>query len=186
MEGKEWGNSWWSIIKDSYWKGKRWTFCTYSGSSSSKPQQTLTLGINVLIDKSCGGCKWHEFPYKIRSIISSDRGKQIEFEDVNDGWDYIILLKEESENQQRQGSLFTTLNDIYEQLPFFCCYNNILDEDSQKDIAKYLYCNETNTPPYTGSYGETPVSWIEKYFIIKSTLEMRNKKLLEKNKNDWL
>ena len=153
--------------------------------SNCKPQEALRLGLNVLIDKSCGGenCNWHEFPYTIKSIISDDKGKQIEFKDVSDVWDYIILLKEESENQKKQGSLFTTLNNVFEQLPFFCCINNILDENSQKDIAKYLYCNDTNTPPYSGCYGDTPVSWIEKYFLIKSTLEMRNKKLMEKNKN---
>ena len=185
MEGKEWGNNWRSIIKNSYGKRERWTFYTYTGSTSSKPQQTLTLGLNVLIDKGCGGCKWHEFPYTIRNIISSERGKQIEFKDVNDVWDYIFLLKEESENQQNEGSSFTTLNNIYEQLPFFCCFNNILDENSQKDIAKYLYCKDAHTPPYSGSYGDTPTSWIGKHFIIKSTLGMRNKKLAEKQ-NAWL
>ena len=119
----------------------------------------------------------------MRSIISGDRGKQIEFKDVSDVWDYIILLKEESETNQNKGSSFTTLNNVFEQLPFFCCFNHVLDEDAQKDIAKYLYCNDTNTPPYSGCYGDTPVSWIEKYFLIKSTLGMRNKKLMEKNKN---
>ena len=79
--------------------------------------------------------------------------------------------------------MFTTLNNIYEQLPFFCCVNHILDEKSQKDIARYIYCIEANTSPYSGSYGEIPVKWIEKHFIIKSTLAMRNKKLMEKNKN---
>ena len=76
--------------------------------------------------------------------------------------------------------MFTTFSDIYEQLPFFCCYNHILDENSQKDIAKYIYCNGTNTPPHPGSYGDIPVSWIEKYFLIKMIIEMRNKKLAEK------
>jgi len=47
----------------------------------------------------------------------------------------------------------------------------------------YVYCNETNTPPFEGSYNDTPATWIEKYFLIKSTLEMRNKKIMEKNKN---
>ena len=83
----------------------------------------------------------------------------------------------------KQGSVFTTLNNIYEQLPFFCCYNNILDEQCQEDISKYIYCNETNTPPYPGSYNSTPAVWIEKYYIIKQALNIRENKLREKMKN---
>ena len=79
--------------------------------------------------------------------------------------------------------MFTTLNNVFEQLPFFCCINYIIDEKCQDDISMYVYCNETNTPPFDGSYNDTPATWIEKYFIIKSTLEMRNKKLTEKMKN---
>lgn len=47
----------------------------------------------------------------------------------------------------------------------------------------YIYCNETNTPPYPGSYRETPAIWIQKYYIIKKTLELREQKLMEKAKN---
>jgi len=72
------------------------------------------------------------------------------------------------------------LNDIYEQLPFFACVNHILDSDIQKDIERYLYCAETNTPVYNGCYGEQPNIWIKKYFIIKEALEFRLNKLKEK------
>tara|TARA_R100000234_G_scaffold117354_1_gene95674 strand:+ start:603 stop:755 length:153 start_codon:yes stop_codon:yes gene_type:complete len=48
----------------------------------------------------------------------------------------------------------------------------------------YVYCNETNTPPYPGSYNETPSIWIDKYYIIKQALAIRERKLTEKMKND--
>ena len=79
--------------------------------------------------------------------------------------------------------MFTTLNDIHGQLPFFCCDNQILDEKCQDDIAMYVYCNETKTPAFSGSYSETPAIWIEKYFIIQKAIEIRNKQLTEKVKN---
>ena len=88
--------------------------------SNSKPQEALKLGLNVLIDQSCGGynCYWHEFPYEISSIISDDKGKKIEFKNINDVWDYVTLLQLESEEHQKKGSSFSVLNNIYEQLPF--------------------------------------------------------------------
>ena len=39
--------------------------------------------------------------------------------------------------------------------------------ENQKDIQRYIYCQDFNTQPYPGSYGEQPFKWIEKSFIIK-------------------
>ena len=47
----------------------------------------------------------------------------------------------------------------------------------------YVYCSETNTPAYPGSYSDTPSIWIEKYYIIKHALALREKKLTDKAKN---
>lgn len=82
-----------------------------------------------------------------------------------------------------KGNSFNYISDIYEQLPFFCCYNKLVDSECQKDIAKYIYCKETNTPPYEGAYSDTPSLWIEKYYIIKTAMAMRDNKLKEKMKN---
>ena len=150
-----------------------------------KPQEALKLGLNVLIDQSCGGynCNWHEFPYEINSIISGDKRKKIEFKNINDVWDYITLLQRESEEHREKGSSFTVLNDIYEQLPFFTCLNKIIDENAQKDISRYTYSESTSTPPYKGSYGDTPHIWIQKYYIIKQAMMIRENKLREKAKD---
>ncbi len=94
-------------------------------------------------------------------------------------WDYIWKLKEESEFVSKSGNSLNILNNIYEQLPFFVCNNKILDRDCQKDIAKYAYCKDTNTPPYSGSYQDTPSLWINKYYNIKSAMILRDKKLKE-------
>ena len=104
-------------------------------------------------------------------------------ENLDDVWNYIDLLKKESDEIIKEGSSFTTLNNIYEQLPFFCCVNSILNEKSQEDISMYVYCNETNTPAFNSSYQNTPALWIQKYYIIKEALSIREKKIIEKQKN---
>ena len=153
--------------------------------SNHKPQEALRLGLNVLIDQSCGGynCNWHEFPYEINSIISGDKRKKIEFKNIDDVWKYITLLQLESEEHRKKGSSFSVLKDLHEQLPFFTCTNNIIDEKAQKDISRYTYSKDANTPPYSGSYGDTPHIWIQKYYIIKQSMIMRDNNLRKKAKD---
>ena len=69
------------------------------------------------------------------------------------------------------------------QYMIFSCYNKILDEVCQRDIKKYVYCNETNTPTHKGSYGEQPSKWVTKYFIIKDAMDVRIGKLRESKKD---
>ena len=59
---------------------------------------------------------------------------------------------------------------VYQQLPFFACYNFFIDPIYQKDISRYIYAQETGTPAYSGQYGQQPAVWVEKFFIIKKTL----------------
>ena len=94
-------------------------------------------------------------------------------------WDYILKLKEEAEFVSKSSTSFDILNNIYEQLPFFACNKKILDMNCQKDIEKYVYCKDTSTPPYSGSYQDTPSLWIHKYYTIKSAMILRDKKLKE-------
>lgn len=143
-----------------------------------KPHESLKLGLNVLVETSCEGCRWHEFPYKVQNICSLLKKNEVEFNNTNDVWSYIDLLIEESE-QIKPGSRGSALKNIAEQLPFFVCNNHILDSKCQEDIAKYIYIKETNTPAYKGSYGDTPRVWIQKYYIIKKALMIREKQLQE-------
>ena len=55
----------------------------------------------------------------------------VTFNDKNDVWVYINDLVNES---KQRGSKFNILQDIYEQLPFFVCFNMILDQ-----IIKKIY-----------------------------------------------
>ena len=71
---------------------------------------------------------------------------------------------------EKEGKSFDVAKSTMAQLPFFSCKNMVLDEKSQKDIAKYIYCNDFNVQPYKGSYGEQPKIWIEKSFIIKKLM----------------
>ena len=150
--------------------------------SNYKPQEALKLGLNVLIDQSCGGnnCWTHEFPYEISSILNSDKRKKIKFNNIDDVWSYTDLLCQESKEHQKKGSSFSNLNNIWEQLPFFVCSNNIIDEKAQKDISRYAYSTDTNTPPYSGSYGDIPHIWVQKYYIIKQAMMLRDQKLRKK------
>ena len=142
-------------------------------------RRSLQLGLNVLIDSSCEGCNYHEYPYEFQNILINDTEPIIIINDDDDLWDYIWKLKEESEAISKSGNLLDILNNIYEQLPFFVCNNKILDKECQKDISKYVYCNDTKTPPYSGSYQDTPSMWIEKYYRIKNAMMLREKKLKE-------
>ena len=152
---------------------------------NNKPQEALQLGLNVLIDKSCEGehCRFHEFPYEINNILLRQKEKQIKFNNINDVWDYIKLLQRESIKHQKKGSSFSILNDIWEQLPFFVCSNKLIDENAQNSISRYVYSKDTNTPPYPGSYGDTPHIWVQKYYIIKQAIALREQKLQQKAKN---
>ena len=62
------------------------------------------------------------------------------------------------------------------QLPFFACRNIVLDEKYQKDIARYVYCNDFGTPPYKGDYGNQPKKWIDKSFLIKKIMNNQKPK----------
>ena len=79
---------------------------------------------------------------------------------------------------EEKGKSFDVAKSTMAQLPFFSCKNMVLDEKSQKDIAKYIYCNDFNVQPYKGSYGEQPKIWIEKSFIIK---KLMNNQTLKEN-----
>ena len=61
---------------------------------------------------------------------------------------------------------------MFYQIPFFACNNIILHPQYQKDIVKYIYCNDNSIQPYPGDYGKTPQIWKEKHFLIKHSLSI--------------
>ena len=153
--------------------------------SDCKPREALQLGLNVLIENSCEGkyCRTHEFPYEVKNILVNDNREKVKFSNIDDVWAYIDLLRIESQEHQKKGGSFSDLCNIWEQLPFFVCVNQLICEKAQDDIARYIYSKDTNTPPYAGSYGDTPHIWVLKYFIIKQAMMLRDEKLKEKARN---
>ena len=102
-----------------------------------------------------------------------------EFESIDDVWDVIDKLIEEVKEYNREGKSFDVARSINSQLPFFVCKNILHSKRLQKDIERYIYCQDFGISPYSGSYGEQPCLWVEKTFIIKNTLAKLNKDRIE-------
>ena len=94
-----------------------------------------------------------------------------------------MLIEEVYENNQG-GNKFDLSSSITAQIPFFACFNNILDKKIQKDIQRYLYCTETNVPPYKGDYNNQPALWVEKFFIIKEALAKYEKRIIDARRKE--
>lgn len=135
--------------------------------------------------QACGGCSYHQFPYKAQPPILID-GKRdfITFTCKEDVWNVIDLLIEEVHENNKKGKEFDVSQSINAQLPFFTCRNHLSDIDIQKDINRYIYCSEFNIPPYKGSYGEQPSLWSQKAFVIKNAIAKKEKNLIEKTKKE--
>ncbi len=150
----------------------------------SKPGgvKILHLQFNVLIQGVCNGCDFHKFPYKTQSIIRNKNGNfdSITFESMEDIWEYIMELKNEASELSNSNNIL--LKDVFYQIPFFSCNNIYIDDGFQKDISKYLYCQDTKTPPYPGSYGSTPAIWKEKHFAIKQAMSILNQEVMKQAK----
>tara|TARA_Y100001963_G_C6773891_1_gene446334 strand:- start:2001 stop:2345 length:345 start_codon:yes stop_codon:yes gene_type:complete len=98
-----------------------------------------------------------------------------DFNSNDDIWKAIDLLKQEVFDMKEQGKEFNLASSIYAQIPFFACKNSIYSREAQRDIQRYLYCNESGIPAYKGSYGEQPAKWVDKFFLIKKILANKEK-----------
>ena len=54
----------------------------------------------------------------------------------------------------------------------------------QKDIERYIYCQQFGISPYQGSYGEQPAKWVERAFIIKNVLAKKEKDQIDGARKD--
>ena len=70
--------------------------------------------------------------------------------------------------------------DVFFQLSYFCCPNIILNEKIQKDIQRYVYCEDTKTQPYPGSYGDVPAKWMSIHFILRNAINLSNNEYRKK------
>ena len=90
---------------------------------------------------------------------------------MDDIWDYVLELKNEAEALDVTNSA-PIAKSIFYQLPFFTCPSLFYSAKHQRDITKYLYCEDTKTPPYPGGYGQATNIWKEKHFLIKQALSI--------------
>ena len=133
----------------------------------------------------CGGCLYHEFPYKAQPPILVDGKREIiTFTCKEDIWDVVDLLIEEVHENNTKGKEFDVSQSINAQLPFFTCRNHLIDNNTQRDINRYMYCSEFNVPPYKGDYGQQPSLWTQKTFIIKQALAKRENNIINKAKKE--
>ena len=71
---------------------------------------------------------------------------------------------------------------VQSQLPFFSCQNFIFDKEIQRDIERYIYCENFKTPAYPGGYDDQPALWVQKSFIIKKAVNKMQNKAIEDGK----
>ncbi|MAG76076.1 MAG: hypothetical protein CL811_04870 [Colwelliaceae bacterium] len=148
-------------------------------------RKSLQIELNVL-GSSCGGCKYHKFPYKAQLPIRVDGAYPTwEFKNKDDIWKVTDLIEEETiKVNKKKGMEFDLAVSINAQLPFFTCRNIFLERSMQKDIQRYLYCEKFGTSPYKGDYGEQPCLWVDKVSIIRSALAKLEKNNIDKAKNN--
>ena len=92
-------------------------------------------------------------------------------------WEIIDLLIEETrETNDKEGKSFDIAKSVMAQLPFFACKNILLDENAQKNIARYVYCSDFGISPYQGDYGDQPKKWVDKSFLIKKLMNNQKPK----------
>ena len=134
----------------------------------------------------CGGCPYCEFPYEAQIPVNTGNGYETrEFRSQDDVWAVIDLIAQETkEFNEEKGKEFDVAKSIATQIPFFACFNHVRDENHLKLMNKYIYCTETGTPAYKGSYGEQPAKWVQYFFIIKNAMAKKQSQIKEKAKKD--
>ncbi len=130
----------------------------------------LELALNIHLDY-CNGCKFHSFPYTCQVPLKvGDIYPILEFKSKKDVMKVIEKIKDK---HYQTGNSTDLAYSLSVQLPFFSCKNLFLKQEHQEDIEKYTYCKEFNISPYPGNYGDQPRRWIDKSFVIKNALAVR-------------
>jgi len=134
-----------------------------------------------MLGSPCEGCQYHSFPYsaEIPVLINGKREKRT-FRCKEDVLAVVDLIVDETKQfNEREGKSFDITQSVIAQMPFFACNNVFFDNEIQKDIQRYIYCEKFGTPPYKGSYGEQPARWVARAFGIKAALAKKEKKEID-------
>lgn len=135
---------------------------------------------------SCGGCRYCNFPYRAKPPVKvNGKYKEKLFKSKEDVWSVIDLLLQETEDLNKiRGNDYDPVSNLVSQIPFFTCYNHVVEPEYFKLVNKYVYCIETSTPAHPGSYGEQPASWIRQFFLIKNAFAKKEKQMHDKVKRE--
>ena len=102
-----------------------------------------------------------------------------------DVWDVVdLIIWETKEMNKQSGKSFSPSSSVKSQLPFFACNNIVFDKEFQKDIERYVYCDNFSIAPYPGAYGEQPSRWTQKSYIIKKAINKIQNKATEDGKHN--
>lgn len=82
----------------------------------------------------------------------------------------------------RAGSKKDVSSAIIDQIPFFTCMNYFFDDEINRDIERYVYCDQFKVAPYSGNYGQQPYRWVKKAFLIKNALAKKENRDINKIK----
>ena len=120
------------------------------------------------------------FPYTATSVLKTS--KKVTLNDSSELKDYLLRVYREA-IEFNNGEMSGAILDTYSQMPFFCNINIFLDTKFQSDLRRYIYVQDTGTPPYDGGYGSTPKIWVDKYFIIKGIVnEYQNREIKKRGR----
>jgi|TARA_R100000664_G_C2731689_1_gene122072 hypothetical protein len=105
------------------------------------------------------------------------------FSNKEDVWEVVDLIIEETKIMNNEhGKSFDIASSIGSQIPFFACPNFVFDKLTQKDIQRYIYCENFKTPAFPGCYGEQPSRWVQKSYIIRKALNRLQNKAVKNDK----
>ena len=99
------------------------------------------------------------------------------FKDEDDVFEVVDLIIEETkEFSISEKKEFDLASSVMSQIPHFACKNIFYDNNIQKDIRRYIYCEKFGVSPYNGSYGDQPFKWVKRAFAIKSAIAKKEKR----------
>ena len=126
---------------------------------------------------------YHKYPYKAQIPVLIEGSYETRtFTSDDDVWDVIRLIIDETKEENKKGRSFNIAKSVMTQLPFFACTNLVMNVESQKDIARFMYARQFRISPYKGSYGEQPKKWVEKSFLLNHLIERQKAKAIKNGK----
>ena len=115
-----------------------------------------------------------DFPYRAYSPL---RSKKIIFNNINDIYDEIINIYEQSLSEG-----FSLGESLYKSTLFFSDHDLLLDQSMQNRIKEFQYCKQFSCPPYP-SLNQTPVNIIDDFCIIEREVNSFNIKAQQEKRN---